>query len=189
MLKVGIIGPTDIKKLSKITKKPTKFFLERAKKIGEILAFFDIELWINSDRGMAINIAKFYKKQKGKKVVILYPTKPQPWPKKHARPYLKYADKIEKELNWFWVNYNVVSLPEICICVGLSAGTLSELAYIKWNCQLKRGKLKKLIAIRELLREEQLPPEIEFNVKEILIYLKKVEELKVFLEKIFKKGI
>jgi len=182
-LKVGIIGPTNIQKLSRLTKKPAGFYIQKAKEIGKILAGIGCELWVNSEKGMATIIASSYKTNGGKKLVILYPSKGEPWPNKHAKPYIKYADELRKEPNWFWTNYNVTALPDVCICVGLSAGTLSELAYIKWNYQLKRGKLKKLIAIKELLRDKKLPPEIEVDVKKILVYLGATEELKQFLEK------
>lgn len=182
-LKVSIIGPTNIQKLSRLTEKPAGFYILKAKEIGKILAGIECELWVNSDKGMAASIASSYKKSGGKKLVILYPAKGEPWPNKHARPYIKYADELRREPNWFWTNYNVTALPDVCICVGLSAGTLSELAYIKWNHQLKRGKLKKLIAIKELLRDKKLPPEIEVDVKKILVYLGKTEELKKFLKK------
>jgi hypothetical protein len=178
MIKVGVIGPTNIPKLSKLAKKPISFFLKKAKIIGKILADKNCELWINSDKGMLAAIGRAYKKFGGKKCVVLYPKKGEPWPKDHAFPYIKFADKIRKEKNWFWANYNIVTLPEICICVGLGAGVLSELAYIKWNHTLKCGKLKKLIAIRELLRDGKLPPEIEFDIKPVLQYIEKTEELK-----------
>ncbi|MDI6602902.1 MAG: hypothetical protein QME57_02145 [Patescibacteria group bacterium] len=187
MLKIGIIGPTNIPKLSKLTKKPIGFYLQKAEKIGEILAEIGCELWINSDKGMAAHVGRAYKNNKGKKLVILYPVKGEPWPNKHVKPYIKYADELRKEPNWFWTNYNVTALPDICICVGLSAGVLSELAYIKWNYKLKRGKLKKLIAVRELLRDKKLPPEIEVDVKKILVYPKKVEELKQLLKRLSKR--
>lgn len=38
MIKVGIIGPTNILKLSQLTEKSTGFLLERAKIVGQILA-------------------------------------------------------------------------------------------------------------------------------------------------------
>lgn len=178
MIKIGIIGPTNIPKLSELTKKPKEFFLERAELIGKILAAANTELWINSDQGMLVAIGRAYKELGGKKCVVLYPDKGEPWPKDHATPYIKYADKIRKELNWFWSNYSVTAEVDICICVGLSAGTLSELAYIKWNYQFKCGKLKKLVAIKELLRGGELPPEIEVEIKEITQYVNKTEELK-----------
>lgn len=182
MIKVGIIGPTNIPKLSKLTGKSQDFFLEKAQLIGKILAEANCELWINSDKGMLVAIGRAYKKFEGKKLVVLYPVKGEPWPKEHTKPYVKNADELRKELNWFWSNYNVTALPDLCVCVGLSAGTLSELAYIKWNCRLKCGNLKKLIAIQELIRDERLPLEIEDDIKPIVQYIKKTEDLRSFLK-------
>ncbi len=179
---VGVIGPTNTQKFSKLMGRTQDFLLERAKLIGEILAKSNCELWVNSDKGMLVAIARAYKGSGGKKCVVLYPDKGEPWPKEHATPYVRYADELRKEPNWFWSNYNVVALPDICICVGLSAGTLSELAYIKWNCQFKCGNLKKLVAIKELLRGETMPAEIEEEIREIIHYLEKVEDLNNFLE-------
>lgn len=183
MIKVGIIGPTNIPKLSKLTDKSQDFFLEKARLVGKILAETNCELWINSDKGMLVAVGRAYKKFGGKKLVVLYPSKGEPWPKEHAKPYIKYADELRKERNWFWSNYNVIALPDLCVCVGLSTGTLSELAYIKWNHQLKCGNLKKLIGIRELLRGNKLPSEVEYDIKAIVRYVKKTEDLRDFLEK------
>ena len=185
-LKIGLIGPTNIKKISKLTKKPAAFFIKKAKAIGKLLAEFNCELWANGDKGMVSTAALAYKKNGGRKLVILYPHQPSPWPNKHIRPSKKYADELKKESSWFWANYNVVTQPDLCICIGLSSGTLSELAYVKWNHQLKRGRLKKLIAVKELLRDKKLPPEIEVDIKKILIYANRVEDLKKVLEKFSK---
>ncbi|PJE69445.1 MAG: hypothetical protein COU98_02020 [Candidatus Staskawiczbacteria bacterium CG10_big_fil_rev_8_21_14_0_10_38_10] len=183
-LKIGVIAPTNIKKLSKLTNKSVSFFIDKTKEIGKILAEIDCELWVNSDKGIIFEIAKSYKKNKGKKLVVLYPGKGEPWPNIHTEPYKRYADELRKEKNWFWANYNIIALTDICICAGLSAGVLSELAYIKWNCQLKRGNLRKLIAIKELLRSKKLPPEIEVDIKDKLIYIKRVEQLKKTIKNI-----
>lgn len=179
---VGVIGPTNIQKFSKLMGKTQDFLLRKAQFIGEVLAKRNCELWVNSDKGMLVAVARAYKNSGGKKCVVLYPDKGEPWPKEHATPYIRYADELRKEPNWFWSNYNVVALPDICICVGLSAGTLSELAYIKWNHQFKCGNLKKLVAIKELLRGETMPAEIEEETREIIHYLEKVEDLNNFLE-------
>jgi hypothetical protein len=47
--------------------------------------------------------------------------------------------------------------------------------------------MKKLIAMRELLRDGKLPPEIEVDIKKILIYVNRVEELRQILKK-YSKG-
>jgi len=186
-LKIGLIGPTNIKKLSKLTKKPAGFYIKKAEEIGELLAKFNCEVWANGDKGMVSTAALAYKKNRGRKLIILYPHQPSPWPNKHVMASKKYADKLKKESSWFWANYNVVTQPDLCICIGLSSGTLSELAYVKWNHQLKRGKLKNLIAVKELLRDRKLPPEIEVDIRKILIYVNKAEDLKKVLEKSSKK--
>lgn len=181
MLKIGIIGPTNIQKLSLLTNKSQEFFLEKAKLIGKILAENNCELWVNSDKGMLVAIGRAYKQYGGKKLVILYPEKGEPWPKEHAKPYIKNSDVLRMEKNWFWSNYNVVTIPDFCICVGFSAGTLSELAYIKWNYQFKCGNLKKLIGIKELIRGNAFPAEMEIGVEDIIQYCDKTEDLEKIL--------
>ena len=185
-LKVGIIGPTNMRKLTRLTGKPKSFFLKKAEELGRILAIHGCELWVNSDGGMPGTVALSYKKHKGKSLVVLYPRKSVPWPNKHTQPYRKVADRVSIQPNWFWANYEVVSAPALCICVGLSAGTLSELAYIKWNIQFQKGKLKDLVVIEELVRGKILPPEIGIEVRSMVTYLKKAENLDAFLEKLLK---
>lgn len=181
-LKIGIIGPSNLEKISKLTAKPVEFFIQRAGEIGGIIAKAGCDLWINADAGMTILIAKAYKENQGENLTILFPVKGEPWPLDHIHEFKRYADHIKEEPNWFWANYNVVSQPDLCLCVGLSAGTLSELAYIKWDHKLKCGRLKKLLAIRELLRGGSLPPEIEVDIKEKLVYLDTTKDLELFLK-------
>ncbi len=187
MLKIGIIGPTNLLKISKIIGKPVSFLRSKGAEIGRLAAENNAEIWINSDNGITMEAADGYKKHGGKKLVMLFSVKDEPWPNQHSVVFTAKADVLRKEKNWFWANYNVVSLPDVCVCAGLSAGTLCELAYIKWDVKLNRGKLKKLVAIKELLRDRKLPPEIEMDVKKILVYIDKVEDLASFLAKMAKK--
>lgn len=185
-LKVGIIGPTNMGKLVHLTRKSLGFFLGRAEVIGRAIAQAGCELWVNSDGGMIHYIARAYHRHGGKRLVMLYPKKGEPWPNAHTKIRLKQADILSPQKNWFWANYAVVTVPDICICVGLSAGTLSELAYMKWNCQFSQGNLKRLVAIQELMRGGRLPLEIEVEVRHILSYLKKAEGLARILKKPFR---
>ena len=176
-LKVGIIEPTNLVKLSTLTGKPQEFFIDRAAEIGKALAESRCEQWVNSDGGMLAEVAQAYKRGGGSSLVVLSPANPEPWPIEHTRPYAESADHLRKEPNWFLANYNVVSLPDLCLCVGLSAGTLSELAYVKWNHQFQCGNLRRIIAIRELLRGGQLPPEIEIDIADMVTYVDQSENL------------
>ncbi len=183
MVKIGLIGPTNIKKLSVNIGKSADFLRSRADTIGKIVAKAGAELLVNSDKGMIMDTAVFYKKHGGKKLTILFPEKGEPWPNEHAKVFIKLADALKKEPNWFWTNYNVVSLPEICVCMGISAGTFCELAYIKWNIQFKKGNLKKLVVLKETTRGGKLPRELENEFKNVLVYLDKAEDLEKFLLK------
>ena len=185
-LKVGIIGPTNMRKLVKLTGKSEQFFLKKADSVGKMLAAHRCELWVNSDGGMIREVAVAYKNAGGGRLVMLYPKKGEPWPNKHVKSHTRIANKLNRQQNWFWTNYQVVSIPELVVCVGLSAGTLSELAYIKWNRQFKRGNLKRLIVLQELVRGKRIPPEIEVEIKGILVYLKKTEELKRIISQYLK---
>lgn len=183
MVKVGLTGPANLKKLSRNIGKPISFLHARAVAIGKGIASSGAELWVNSDKGMIMETALAYKKNGGKKLTILFPEKGEPWPNEHAKVFVKLADALKKEPNWFWTNYNVVSLPDICVCMGMSAGTFSELAYIKWNIQFKKGHLKKLIVLKETTRGGKLPQELENEFKNVLVYLDKAEDLEKFLLK------
>ncbi|MDZ4231678.1 MAG: hypothetical protein U1C72_00295 [Candidatus Pacearchaeota archaeon] len=166
-----------MEKLTRLTGKPESFFEERAQHIGSTLARSGAELWVNSDRGMLYNVASSYRENKGVKLVVLFPASGHPWPNAHAEAHVGYADEVMEEPSWFETNYKVVSEPDFCVCVGLSAGTLSELAYIKWNCQFQKGNLRRLYVVQELVRGETLPLEIEEEVESVLKYVKTAEEL------------
>ena len=89
------------------------------------------------------------------------------------------ADILLPRSDWFRSNYHVVSSVDVCVCVGLSAGTLSELAYIKWDRQFNTGKLQELVVIRELVRTGEVPPEIALEIPDVLRYVERVEELSI----------
>lgn len=184
MKRVSIIGPTDLNRLSEILGLSTKQILERAVQVGEIIADAGHELWVNPDGGMLAAVAEAYKAHGGKKLVVLVPQSSDPWPTNHAQPYVQTADQVEMRPSWFHTNYAVVSEVDICICVGLSTGTFSELAYIKWDVKHNSSttKLQKLLAVRELLRGGELPPEFLGKLGDVLRYVDAVEELPALLK-------
>jgi len=170
LMKVGVIGPTNITNLSLCLGKNESVILGILDQIGKALAELDCELWVNSDGGTLARVATEYKRFGGKKLVILYPEKGEPWPKGHADPYKSRADVVREEKDWFYCNYNVISLPDICVCVGLSPGTFSELAYINWDQRLNCGNCKKLVGIMDLLRGGKFPEEFEAELKDFIFY-------------------
>ena len=187
-MRVGIIGPTDVAQLAQFLNRPQEFLLERGKLVGRILADTDKELWVNADGGMLYAVAQGYKDAGGKKLVMLLPLHGDPWPIEHARPYTVLADEVRRPANWLRANLEVVSLPELVVCVGLSAGTYSELSYIRWNIEHSgNGKEsnhrpRPLVAIREFIRGGEVPPEFKQVLAPVLRYIPVVEGLREVLE-------
>lgn len=183
---VGVIGPTDLQKFCVLLEKPAEELLERAAQVGKALAESPVvdELWVNPDGGMIGAVAHAYKDFGGKRLVVLVPRRAIPWPLAHVRPYTRIADEVRRTATWFTANHEVVTMPHVCVCVGLSSGTLSELAYIKWDAQFSQGNLRRLIAIRELLRDGVMPPEIYPNIAHIVQFLERAEELRDALERL-----
>lgn len=182
-MKVSVIGPTDLEKLSNRLGKPVEYLLERAALVGKILAEGGYELLVNGDKGMLDAVAESYRAHGGTRLTVLYPLKPYPWPLDHTEPYVRYADKIVRPPDWFSTNYEVVSEPCVCVCVGMSSGTLSEVAYINWDHEFHTGNLKVLIAVRELVRGGVFPLEIEPD-KDVLNYVETVEDLAQVLQEL-----
>lgn len=181
---VGVIGPTDLKKLSFLLGKPLEFLVDRASQVGKILAENRCELLVNAEDGsLLFEVAKAYKEHGGKKLAILIPRRGNPWPLAQTSAHRAIADEIVEVADWFRANHAVVSRPSIVVCMGLSAGTLSELAYIKWDNQFQRGNLQKLVIIRELMREQKLLPEIAINIAPLVEYIDGVQELDQVLKK------
>tara|TARA_Y100000310_G_scaffold67752_1_gene63138 strand:- start:6717 stop:7298 length:582 start_codon:yes stop_codon:yes gene_type:complete len=182
-MRVGLIGPTDMGQLAQFLGRSQEVLEELGALVGQILADTGKELWVNADRGMLYAVARSYKEHGGPKLVMLLPRRGVPWPIDHAEQYTEIADEVRRPVTWIAANLEVVSEPEICVCVGLSAGTLSELSYIRWNIELGGGNLRALFAIRELLRGGNVPPEYRSALASVLHYVETTEEFREALEK------
>ncbi|MDP4007190.1 MAG: hypothetical protein Q8P55_01155 [bacterium] len=180
-MRIGVIGPTDMRQLAQFLGRSQEVLAERGALVGQILAGLGEELWVNADGGMLYAVAQSYKEHGGKKLVMLLPRRGQLWSIEHAKPFAQIADELRRPSSWIAANLEVVSTPELCVCVGLSAGTMSELSYIRWNIELGGGNLKTLVAVRELLRGGEVPPEYKSVLAPVLRYVQAVEGLREVL--------
>lgn len=183
-IKVGVIGPTDLQELGRVLRQPEEFLLTRAAVVGRLIAERGCDLWVNSDGGMLAAVARAYKGHGGRRLVMLYPWKPIPWPIAHAEEYVKIADEVIRPNDWFDANYAVVSEPEVCVCMGLSPGTQGELSYIRWDEKFQTGNLKMLVVIRELLQEGRLPSMFAQRLRPLLQYVATAEGLEQALQQV-----
>ncbi|MBI4217427.1 MAG: hypothetical protein HY603_01370 [Parcubacteria group bacterium] len=176
-MKIGVIGPTDLKTLAVNLGQSEDWVRERIDLLGKMIAEAGHELWVNPDGGVLAAVANAYKAHGGSHLVMLVPMAADPWPNDHTHIHAQIADEVRKLPSWFHANYAVVSEVDICICAGRSVGTFSELAYARWDEKFKTGVLQKLFAVRELLLEGKLPYEYSQKFGARLHYVDTIEGL------------
>ena len=182
-MKASILGPTNMKKFSNIIGKSVNEIENIAKNIGKILADNKIQLvTMFNYSGMLKVICDVYK-EKGGKLEILYTENDYDWDTDIYMDNLKEADIKTKKDSWHDLLLSLVKEVDIVICAGLSAGGLTELGYMKWNFQENKGNAKALIGIKELLRNGELPPEISYDLGNVVSVVS-IKELDKTLKKV-----
>jgi len=168
-MKVSILGPTNMEKFSKIINKPIEQIKSISINLGKILAENGCEVFVVFNySGMLKLVGDSYKKHGGK-LNVIYTENDYDWDTDIYMKHLEEADiKIKKE-SWYDMLLSLVKDSDLVICAGLSAGVLAELGYMKWNYQEKKGNVKALIGIKELLRNEEFPPEITLDMEKCII--------------------
>ena len=183
-MKVSLLGATNLEKFALILGKDQPSIIQVAKEIGKTLVEQDCELQVVFNNvGMLKLVADAYK-EAGGKLTMLYTENDYDWETKPYMNDLKKADSTVKLDSWHDMLLHLVSEADVVLCAGLSAGVFAELAYIKWNHQENKCRIKALIGVKELLRDGKFPPEIEYDINDKIVYAgvkelaKKLKELK-----------
>ncbi len=168
-MRISVLGPTNMEKFSKIINKDQDEITSIARRIGETLAKKRCEMVSVFDyRGMIKLVGDAYKSNGGR-LEFLYTENDYDWGTKNFMKYLGEAHKKTEEKNWHDVLLRLVSDSDIVICTGLSAGVFVELGYMKWNYQQGKGRVKALIGIKELLNNGRFPPEISWDLENMIM--------------------
>ncbi len=168
-MKVSLLGPTNIEKFSKIIGRSFEEIEEISKNIGEILAKNKCSLLaLFSYAGVEKFVGDSYKANGGK-LEMLYTENDYDWYTEMYKKDLDHADIKTKKDSWHDLLLSFVKDSDYVVCAGLSAGVFVELGYMKWNYQEKKGKVKALIVIKEFLKNGELPPEISYDLGDLII--------------------
>ncbi len=171
VLEVSLLGPTNLKKFSGIIGKSDATIEALAQFIGSATAKGGAKLTVVFNyAGMLAQVGEAHKKEGGT-LRMLYTEKmadSNDWETVPYEKHLSGATETQKFPSWHHMLLSLVSDADIVLCVGLSAGVFAELAYMKWNRLENRGRVKKLIGIKELLRDECFPPEIAADFQSII---------------------
>ncbi len=164
-MKIGIIGPNTIK--NEIEERKALLF-----EFAKIISKFNKEIVLTPDKGSLLEFfGNKYKEFGGKKIWIVAPMKDD------AEKYvnLGLGEVIDCE-TWNKQPSKFSEETDLFICVGYSAGVLSEIGASKYF------NPKKILIIKDFIKSE-LPPEINQSMD---IEYFSIENLKEYLMDYFK---
>ncbi len=167
---VSLLGPTNLPRFSAVTGLGMDKIRALAETTGKAIAGSSATLTVVFNYGGMLKLVGDAHKTAGGTLRMLYTEKgtSDDWETVPYEPHLKEADEVQKLKSWHAMLLSLVSDADVVVCAGLSSGVLAELAYIKWNAMEKRGRVKKLIGIKELLRGGEFPPEIATDLNDLI---------------------
>lgn len=173
-LRLSLIGPGSISfHYSKILRLKEKNFQKEIINIAKILANSNFEIELTPDNGISFEIAKFYRKFKGKKIIGTLPKSDKNYGIKHLTKYIeaevenkKLFDKIINTKNWGDQNRLKALFGDAVLVLGMSPGSFLEINYALYIYKLILG-IKKGIKVKSLNKEIKAGTKIPYT---ILIY-------------------
>jgi predicted Rossmann-fold nucleotide-binding protein len=167
-LRIGIIGPTDIALTSRAAGLDPAVCEHTACAAGEALARNRYEVVLVPDRGVALLAAESYRRAGGKRLIGIIPhggTSAQA-ATACCEAHRNLCHETVEDLDWTGQHERICQLSDVLLCIGLSCGTLSEIAWTKWVGNTP------VVVIRPLV--SGIPPEMQ--VETDLHWVENLEE-------------
>jgi predicted Rossmann-fold nucleotide-binding protein len=141
LLRLGIIGPTNLEETSRILKMPKEKYAEEVRKIARLVAEKEFEILIVPGYESKFEEGKHrlasqeifateYEKAFGKKVFGLVPVADKEWGSENLDKTL--CDEIIETETWYQVPAMMAKNSDALLCIGFSAGVAMEIAYTKY---------------------------------------------------------
>ena len=153
-MKVAVIGPTDISVTQRAAGLDPVHCEEAASQAGKLLAELGHQLIVVPDRGVGLLAARAYADAGGPRLTGIMPRggttkQAQTSCCEHHR---SLCHEVIEDLAWTEQHQRICELSDALLCLGISCGTISEIAWTKWV-----GK-PPVIVVRPLV--SGIPPEI-----------------------------
>jgi len=178
-MKVSILGVGRPERILGYTVMTEKELQKLVFDVAEYLAKKGYEIVIAPDKGIPLEVAKAYKAFGGKKVYGMVPVNDKKYGTKHIEGNLKFIDERIEVNDWYDVNGEIAAAGEFAICIGLSAGIMTEIAILKYHYKFFNIKTKVIMFANTMTT--RLPKEIEEDLKGNLIYVNSVTDMKKYL--------
>jgi hypothetical protein len=151
-MRIGIIGPTDIQRTSLAAGLDPSACERAAREAGADLALRGHELVVVPDRGVGLLAAKA---AGGRRLIGIVPEGGTSGQEAASRcgEHRDLCDEVVDDLDWTGQHERICQLSAVLLCIGISCGTMSEIAWTKWVGNTP------VIVIRPLI--SGIPPEIE----------------------------
>lgn len=131
---IGIIGPTNLRRISAASGIPEQRYRDGALAAGTAIARHGAILAMVPDRGIAMSGLQGYSSARGKWTIGLVP---QGGPSDavatpNCLENAAACDEIIGGFTWHHQHAALCELSDLMICIGLSCGTITEIAWTKW---------------------------------------------------------
>lgn len=158
-MRIGVIGPTDIHVTSRAAGLDPAACEHMAKAAGESLAQRGHTVVLVPDRGVALLAAQAYRAAGGCRLIGIIPRGGTSAQAATAccEAHRHLCHETVEDLSWAEQHECICHLSDVLLCIGLSCGTIAEIAWTKWVGN------PPVVIIRPLV--SGIPPEIEAETK------------------------
>lgn len=134
-MRVAVIGPTNIARVGGAAGIAPQAYTRAAAAVGRLLASAGAGLIVVPDRGVAVAALEAYLAHGGPRLTGLCPSSgvSEPAAAVAVREHRDRCHEVVDDLSWYEQHHRIGVLADRMVCVGLSCGTLAELAWTKWT--------------------------------------------------------
>jgi predicted Rossmann-fold nucleotide-binding protein len=131
---VGLIGPTNLPRISRASGIPEAHYRDTAYGVGRVIAHSGSALVVVPDRGVALLGMQGYREAEGPWIVGLTPSggPSESVATANCSNHASECNEIVSGFTWHHQHARICEMCNLLVCVGLSCGTLAEIAWTKW---------------------------------------------------------
>lgn len=132
---IGVLGPTNVDAVAAAADLPVDVYVDTARAVGRLLARRGMSIAIVPDRGVALHATEAYRAAHGPRTIGLLPHSGvcAEGAAEAVRSNAALCDEVRGDFSWFEQHHAIGELSDVLVAIGLSCGTLAEIAWTKWG--------------------------------------------------------
>lgn len=132
---VAVLGPSNIARVAAAAGIAPARLIDAAEQVGDMIARRGWAMIVVPDRGVAVSAMDGYLAAGGTRLIGLTPASGISEPA--AMPSIELqrvrCHELRDELTWYEQHHQIGEMSDAMVTIGLSCGTIAELAWTKWN--------------------------------------------------------